>query len=267
MENKRYYLLCEDSITGIFTGIYQAYLKKLPLEQVHLVCGEAPIVLFAELTRVEPDVEMAVKVERTLRREMGSAGFSYLQFALASYEEEKADAIFKLVVDCITNKSGTRVWQNLSNDYVNKAHSFARNCQREWEHFRGFLRFMETKQGILAAKFTPKNRQIELLMPHFADRFPQENFLIYDATRKYCGIHPAGKEWFLVIENLDEQFSEEGYGAQKQYEELFRVFCDTIAIKERTNKSLQRNMLPLRFRDHMTEFQQMESEKSMQKIE
>ena len=37
---EEYYLICEDSLEGIFSGVYQAYLQKYPLERVHLIAGE-----------------------------------------------------------------------------------------------------------------------------------------------------------------------------------------------------------------------------------
>lgn len=91
-------------------------------------------------------------------------------------------------------------------------------------------------------------------MPHFADRLPIENFVIYDEKRGIFGVHPAGKQWYLLSgEEVEEprlNLSKE----EKQYQELFRHFCKTIAIKERRNLKLQRNMAPLRFREYMVEF-------------
>ena len=42
--------------------------------------------------------------------------------------------------------------------------------------------------------------------------------------------------------------------AEAAYQELFKRFCDSIAIESRINPKLQMNMLPLRFRPNMTEF-------------
>ena len=53
--------------------------------------------------------------------------------------------------------------------------------------------------------------------------------------------------------NLDElelQYSAE----EKDMQRLWKLFVDTIAIKERINTDLQRQMLPLRYRKYMKEF-------------
>ena len=89
-------------------------------------------------------------------------------------------------------------------------------------------------------------------MPHFADRLPLENFVIYDEKRELYGVHPAGKEWYLVsgMEPEGLQLSER----EAQYQELFTMFCQIIAIKQRKNLKLQLQMLPLRFQEYMVEF-------------
>ena len=45
---------------------------------------------------------------------------------------------------------------------------------------------------------------------------------------------------------------------EKQLQKLWKLFVDTIAIKERVNPKLQRQMLPLRFRKYMKEFSESE---------
>ena len=37
---EEYYLICEDSLEVVFTGIYDAYLKRKPHAQVHLCVGQ-----------------------------------------------------------------------------------------------------------------------------------------------------------------------------------------------------------------------------------
>ena len=72
---EEYYLICEDSLEGIFSGVYQAYLQKYPLERVHLIAGEEENYrLFAVYKRCGSSREHAEKVGRTLKRELGEGG-------------------------------------------------------------------------------------------------------------------------------------------------------------------------------------------------
>ena len=95
---------------------------------------------------------------------------------------------------------------------------------------------------------------MSFLGDHFANRFPLENFMIYDEYHDICLIHAAGKKWFTVSGDLLRlgellELSEE----ELQIQELFQYFCHKIAIKERENLPLQQQMLPLRFRPNMVE--------------
>ena len=75
--------------------------------------------------------------------------------------------------------------------------------------------------------------------------------------RNIYALHEARKDWYLVydpqgLDKIEYTVSDK----EKQYSELFSEFFHTIAIKERENPALQLNMLPLRYREHMTEFRQ-----------
>ena len=79
--------------------------------------------------------------------------------------------------------------------------------------------------------------------------------MIYDDKHNIYGVHPAGKTWYTVSDmekRIEAMF--EISDKEEQYQELFTMFCRTIAIKERANLKLQQQMLPLRFREYMVEF-------------
>lgn len=263
---EEYYLICEDSLEGIFTGIYDAYLKKKPHEQVHLCLGEEENYrLFAVYEECRPDETKAVKVARTIGRELGTEAYMAICRALASPEGDKAEAVYKTVVAGLSMKNKKQVMGNLKDPFVHRVFELARFTANEAHFHVEFLRFRELENGILYAPMGPKNNVITFIVPHFADRLPLENFVIHDTLREIYALHPAGKDWYLVSgsgqEGMDEEsdkiaggitFSEE----EKKYSELFTHFFHTIAIKERRNSDLQRNMLPLRYRKYMTEFQQ-----------
>lgn len=247
---------CEDSIEGIFTAIYQIYEDKNQHKECRVsISGE--LCLFAEYIPVTPDREKTVKVIRTLQRKFGEENYLWLCYALASEDAEKADAVYHAVAYGLQH--GVRpghLFDNLTDAYLHKVFALARHTANEQHHLRGFLRFQEAQQGFLYAVIGPKNNVLTFLLPHFADRFPMENFIIYDERRGIFAVHPAGKAWYLVQESeimtVDLGFAPSA--AELEYQELFRFFCKSIAIEGRKNLDLQRNMLPLRFRDYMVEF-------------
>ena len=257
MEEK--YLICEDSIEGIFTGIYDAYALREGHEHIHIQVGEVDNYrLFANYMYIQPDPVKTDKVAGTLRRRLGEQAYLSICRAAASYnKEEKGDAIYRTVVDGITAGSGSRVMENLKNPYVTKTFELARYTANEAHYETEFIRFQELEQGILYAVIGPKNGVIPFIMPHFADRLLIENFMIHDENHGLFGVHPAKKEWYLVSE--PDGFAKESLQcSQKEvkYRDLFTIFHKTIGIKERENKRLQRQMCPFRYQDYMMEFTQ-----------
>lgn len=246
---------CEDSLESIFTAIFLAYEERRDHMDTCISLTDEPV-LFAQDVYVTADQDRMNKVVRSLYRIFGEKDYMSLCLALASEDQGKAQAVYRTVVDGLSAGRGAgHLFDNLANNEVHHAFSLARNAGRELDHLRGFVRFQEMENGVLYARIDPKNNVTAFLMPHFADRLPQENFMIRDGQRRIFAIHPAGKQWYLFYGG--EQETEPVFGiseGEQKYQELFRYFCHKIAIEERKNLKLQQNMLPLRFRNYMTEF-------------
>lgn len=252
---EEYYLICEDSLEGIFSGIYQAYLQKCPLERVHLIAGEEEDYrLFAVYKKCESSREQAGKVGRTLKRELSEEGYYRICRALASFEADKAEAVLRTVVMALHRKRGGRILEDLKDPYIRRVFELDRAVGNEIHFHIEFIRFQELASGVLYAQISPKNHILTFLMPHFTDRFPLENFVIHDMSRNLFAMHPAGGEYVLVSGQEDPDIKMAFSEGEEKYSELFTEFFHTIAIKERTNSELQRGMLPIRYRKYMTEF-------------
>lgn len=249
-------MICEDSLEGIFTGIYEAYLLKLNHEQIHLQIGEEwNLRLFAEYRDILPDTAKAVKVARTIQREFGSEAYLSFCRAIASGDPAKGEAVYKSVVAGFGLKQRRELMGHLADPHVHKVFELSRFSGNEAHYLVEFLRFRELENKILYAVIAPKNNVLTFIMPHFADRFPLENFVIHDEARNLFALHPARKEWYVVSGAEGMELPRHHFSAgEKKYSELFTAFFHTIAIKERVNPKLQRNMLPIRYREYMTEF-------------
>lgn len=254
MEEK--YIICEDSLEGIFTAIYDAYALREGHEHIHVQVGEEDNYrLFASYLYSRADLSKTDKVIRTLRNRLGEEVYLTLCRAAASCYPDKGEAVYRTVVEGITGGSGRRTMDNLRNPYVARTFELSRRTANEAHHEIEFLRFQELEQGILYAKIGPENDVVSFIMPHFADRLSPEHFMIHDERRGLFGVHPAGEAWYLVS-GVDESIREKlkYSGDELRYQELFTLFHNTIAIRERNNSRLQQQMLPLCFRDYMVEF-------------
>ncbi|MBO5292412.1 MAG: TIGR03915 family putative DNA repair protein [Lachnospiraceae bacterium] len=268
-------LLCEDSLEGILTGVYEAYRCHFVPQQTRLQCGEVDNYrLFTEYISIETEAEKAKKVMRTLRERMGEETFQAICRAASSADSRKADAIYHTIVKGLLSRRPSQIMGDLADDAVRTVFELSRNVLNEAHHFKEFLRFEELENGVLFARIGAVNDIVVYLAPHFADRLPGENFMIYDEKHELLVIHPAGKEWYVQRlwrekENSCGDSSRDRNGEpfiareslvysdrEKEYQELFRYFCHKIAIESRRNERLQQQMLPLRFQSYMPEFQQ-----------
>ena len=253
---EEYYLVCEDSLEGIFTGVYDAYLMKKPHEQIHLCLGtEENYRLFAVYSNCPANEGKAAKVAGTVLKKFGQEAYMALCRAIASREQDKAEAVYKTIVAGLCMKRPGEIMGNLANPYVYRVFELARFVAHEAHFHVEFVRFRELENGILYSVIGPKSNIISFIMPHFADRLPLENFVIYDELRNIYAIHPAKGDWYLYTgADVLSQEQLQCSAGEERYSELFCSFFHSIAIKERNNPLLQRNMLPIRYRKYMTEF-------------
>lgn len=252
--------LCENSIEGILTGVYDAWKEAVSSGLGHGHCklavsAEQPE-LFCAYREAKTDPDKAEKVIRTLRRRLGDEAYAWLCYAMASCEPDKAEAVYKTIVAGLTMERGARVFDKVTDPYVARCFELKRNVGCEIHRELEFLRFRELQSGVLLAKIHPKNDVLMYLGPHFSDRLPLEDFLIYDMNRRKALFHEREKEWYMMDAlELDGMAAENISTEEEYYQDLFRMFCRTIAIGSRENRALQRQFLPLYFRDVMPEFQ------------
>ena len=238
------------------TAVYDAYASRLGFENVKLQMeNEMDRELFAEYVEVEPDSEKAEKVLRTIRKELGLEAYDCICQAAASWDKRKANAIFKTVVLGLHLPKKQNVMGCLTKDYVCTVAELAKKTWNEAHRYMGFVRFTELAGGILYADMKPENEVLPLIAPHFANRYPEENWVIYDEGRDKFAIHRAGKGWMIledmkIAEEVKAQLSME----EDDYRAMWKAFTKSIAIEARKNEGLQKQLLPIKFRDKMTEF-------------
>lgn len=256
--DKKYIYRCEDSVEGIFTAVYEAWASVHRHEEnrieVRMKEWEEPL-LFAEYIEVVPDEEKSEKVQRSVRLRVSEEAYEMVMKAVLSQEPEKGEIIYRFLI--YAYREGAQACRSYGNPWTMKLFEAVRNFDNESHHLKGFLRFDEQENGLLFARYAPKNNVLGELMEHFSNRLNTENFMIFDEQRRIAGIHRGGAGWFVYRLNEEEYQSLcERSEAKDAYINLWRIFHNRIAVAERENPALQRNNLPLRFRSYMTEFRQ-----------
>lgn len=247
---------CEDSLTGILTGVYDAWDSRLGHGNVRLsAVSGGNLELFCEYVSVEPDAEKAGKVFRTIERRLGEEACEMIAQAAACPDDGKADAIYRMIVLGLHLPDGKAICGMLTQPEVRLVFELSRKVWHIAHRYMGFVRFREMENGILMSEIGVEADILSLVAPHFADRLPGENWLIYDRSWKKAAVHPKGRQWFL-LDDVDEESLAllQDSGEEARFQALWKGFHRAIGIESRTNKRAQMSFLPLKFRSFMNEF-------------
>lgn len=284
----KYIYLCEDSPEGIFSAVYRAYEDRHGHSFNELRINKPGFnrELFCEYITVETDFDCASKVARTIQNKISYEAYEFVHRTAVSCVEEKADAIYRFIIHGLT--MGNQVLQHLTVPFMQILFSIDRTVCNEIYHWKEFLRFQELRDGSLFARINPKSDLLPYLAEHFSDRYSCEDWIIADTvhrtvlfhfTEKYNAyetkaaenqftgnlptgigsglpaVHLSGGCLYASMEEVDFDQLELLYSEEEEdMQRLWKLFVDTIAIKERKNDVLQRQLLPLWFRKYMKEY-------------
>lgn len=259
--------VCEDSLTGIFSGIYEVWKRKMTAEEADLEVGDSfERRLFCEYIFCKAEERKALAVIRMIQKNLGADVYEKISYALLSADRRKAEMVFRAMLEAKKLSRKDRLMEHLGNEAVRAVFGMYRQVANEAHHYKGFVRFRELKNKTLFAKIEPKHAVLPCIAEHFADRFPQENWVIYDKTHEVFLIHEKGKRYYFLqqymcmkgdsgsAQKIAGGFSEE----EMDYEALWKEFVQSISVAERENRALQNQNLPLRFRTNLVEFSKEE---------
>lgn len=245
--------VCNGETDDIWCGIYDAWMSRLGHQNVRIEPADYIPQLFCEYQPVVSTPEKAEKVVTTIRQKLSEALFEHVYKAALSQDPDRADKIYRFLI--LAFHYGDKVMDMMAEDAVFDIYQLVRHLGRELEHLKGFARFSETREQILLGKIGPKNDLTVLLAGYFADRMSGENWILYDEPRQKAAVHQAGRGWVIVKTDSGEWEQRLNQATdEEEYRQLWRAFHKHIAIKERTNRRCQMNMLPLRYRPYMLEF-------------
>lgn len=236
--------VCDGSIDGIFCAIYRAW--HIGTSRTRIAVEYGNMELFVSYEDVITDYDISEKVADTIIRKISREAYEYICRAAMSTDVNRGEAIYRFMI--LGMKVGGKVVEYLGESYVSLVMKLQKQVWYEFHRYLGFLRFDE-KKGVLVALFEPKSNCLELAAEHFSDRLKVEDWVIIDAKRMRGAFHKANVGF--VLSDVTKEQIESLRIKEDKYREMWQVFFDTIAIKERENTKLQRNNMPLRYRKYM----------------
>lgn len=245
-------LIYDDTWEGFLTAVFHAYADGGAASSTACVsiasCSRCQPCWEQEVREVPADDALAQRVIRGIVRAMGQTGYEQVWTGFLSRDSRKEEILFAFIR--LGMKEGRRVDQLITDDRVIAMNKLSGQVGREAHMLLQFTRFACMEGGVYYAAVTPEHRCLPLIMPHFADRFNIQPFIIHDKTHHVAGVFDR-KEW--VIAPAEGLILPDSTADQKAWERMWKAFYDTIAIRERENPRCRMNHMPQKYWKNMVE--------------
>jgi probable DNA metabolism protein len=191
------------------------------------------------------------RVQRGIRQKLGRLVWTKVRACFCASLDGKELLLYRYLVHGFSG--GRAALNDLTHADVLPIENLYRNVGREVERMLQFTRFAKVPQGIYCATINPKHDVLPLIMSHFAARFNVQQFIIYDEVHGRAGISEKGG-WYLADTTGEQGFSlPQADSDDCEYQHLWKAFYDAIAIPERRNEKLRRQLMPKRLWKNLPE--------------
>ncbi|MDR2042134.1 MAG: TIGR03915 family putative DNA repair protein [Tannerella sp.] len=243
---------------GLLTVVFDAYSRRTFPDRLLKTGATAP--LFTDETHeVVTREDCAGRVQTALQQKLPREAYNMLMHVWLSEQEGSDELLFRYIRKAFDQ--GPSVFLNFGDADVLEVKQIARKVSHEAHYLEQFLRFQKAADGIFFAPARPQYNVLPLTVAHFADRFADRQWVIYDLRRKYGYYYDlhlpreialTGEVDHLISGKLDESLMA---ADEKLFQELWKGYFKALTIKERLNPRLQRQHMPVRFWQYLTEKQ------------
>ena len=258
----------DGSLEGLLTAVFQAYAMHEDPQDV--VRGDALQPRLGQTVRdIETDVDLALRVQRGIRRTCGQASFETVMHASLADAPDAGTVVYRFVRyamaqnrphDCSRcpkrrgcagpafctahGRRGASVLNDLAHPAVGPLLKLDRSVMNERHRMLQFLRFEHLENGAWFARCNPNAAVVPLIMDWFSGRFNTQPFMIFDENHAMAGVY-EGRDWYLV--KTDEVTLPDRAADEKLMQAAWKRFYDTVAVEARYNPELRRQFMPKRF--------------------
>lgn len=237
--NKTY--LYDGTFDGLLTIVFDSYANKILPQKIY--SQDEYVSNFLDKTLfIKSDYEKSQRVFNGIEKNIGYDALYNSYNAFLSNEKEKEIYILKYL--CNGFDIGPKINNMLTVSYVFKVINMRKKALAECHKLKGLLRFQEVGNNLGYASIHPDNNILEPLGHHFINRLPTLNFIIHDKNRNICFLYNQKEYKIISGEGLSIPSISEN---EKMYQDLWKMFFKTIAIKERTNPRCQMQYMPKKY--------------------
>lgn len=247
----------DKTFEGILTCVFDAYVRKAFPDC--LLAEEEPLPLFYDdLFHSVSDPEKARRVWRGLQRKLSPSAMHELAVCwLADTCPHVDELLFRYMRKALDAPRGVEL--DFGDADVLELSKLYKQVTGERMRLVQFARFQKTADGTYFAPFEPLYDVLPLAVEHFADRFADQKWLVYDMKRGYGFYYDLQRTRKVSFEQLPEQM-EGGFLAdellsedEKMFQQLWQSYFQATCIRERLNPRKHRQDMPVRYWKYLTE--------------
>lgn len=246
----------DKTFEGLLTAVFEAYSRRSFPD--FLLTDREPLPLFCdEVVTIYTDERKAERVWIGLQKKISAMSLSGLNVTWLSELPEVDMLLFRYMRKAIDALS--TIEYNLGDPDVLDVAKIWKKVSQERLRVIQFLRFQKASDGTFFAALSPLYNVLPLTLSHLTDRFADQRWLLYDLKREYgyyydlreaTEVHFENKGTHLVSGLLSEDIMDKD---EKLFQQLWKEYFKSIAIKERLNLKLHRQHMPARFWKYMPE--------------
>jgi probable DNA metabolism protein len=241
----------DNTFEGFLTCVYESYYFKEKPEEIISMSDYVPNLIYNTII-IQTDTVKSDKVISAISEKISSAALRSIFYVYISSIPGSDTLLYKYIR--LGFKLGKDIDLYLHNDIVLNIHKIIRKVTIESHNMLGFIRFKEIGPNMFYASIEPDHNILSLLAPHFSQRLASQNWIIHDLKREAAAFYNC-KEWIITEFKREEAKAFESLENSNTYEVLWREYFNSIAIKERKNPRLQSRLMPRRYWNHLTEFE------------
>ena len=233
----------DKTFEGLLTAVFDAYSRR-SFPDLLLAEGEPFPLFYDEAVTICTDDAKVDRVWKGLQKRLSAMALSVITVTWLSELPEADMLLFRYIRKAIDVLEVSKVWKKVTNERL-------RVIQ--------FLRFQKAADGTFFAAVKPVYNVLPLTLPHLKDRFADQCWLLYDLKREYgyyydlkeaTEVRFEEKEAHLLSGLLGEELMD---ADEKLFQQMWKTYFKSIAIKERLNPKLHRQHMPARFWKYMPE--------------
>jgi len=248
------YYTCEYEWEAMLSCIYDAWSSKKGHQNIKLLLEPVEqYTLFDSYIHVDSDPQKAERVSNAVCQKISAYVYRRLAYCAMSCEKDVLDTIYRVMI--LGFAYGPNVLDMVQYKDIMHFSELTKRVGSDVCRFTEILRFHEVENHVYVAHIEPKCRVITAIAPHFMDRMPSEQWMIVDDIRREAVLYNGNELMYmrLTVEELDHLLRTEN--ENDHFTDLWKVFYESIAIKERENPTCQRSHFPIWARKHAVEFQ------------